>query len=56
MTGDLRLLFGLTLLIGVAMLAALVSAHEKHYAKRRLIVLEGRVRTLEAIILEDRSV
>jgi hypothetical protein len=53
---ELRLLSLATVVLAVLMLAALVSAHERHYAKRRLIHLDARLRALEGIVLEDRSV
>lgn len=33
---------------------AFVSLHEKHYARRHLIMLESRVKTIEKILTEDR--
>lgn len=53
---EITVALSLSLLIGVVLVAALVSAHEKHYAKRRLILLEARMRAVESILVEDRTV
>lgn len=43
------------LIVVLAVLAAavLVSLHDRHYSQRRLMILEGRIRTVERILTED---
>jgi len=51
---DLRLIFGAFLVAVIIVGLATVALHENHYKDRRWRVLDGRLSTLEGIILEDR--
>lgn len=52
---EFRLAIAVTALaVLLVSLGALVTMHERHYSKRRLRLLEGRVDTIEAILTEDR--
>jgi len=46
----------LVVLAAVALLAGLVSLHERHYNRRRLFLIEGRVNRMEQLLIEDRLI
>ncbi len=52
---ELRVIIAVSAALAIIMLASLVAAHEKHYAKRRLIHVDARLKALETIIFEDRT-
>lgn len=53
---ELRTIAWVGLVICVLAVASLVAAHERHYSKRRLILLEAEVRALRQAFIEDRTV
>lgn len=53
---DLKALVGLTALIALVLLAALVNMHNRHYDRRRLVLLEGEVDTIKRLLIEDRTI
>lgn len=55
MNSELRLAVSLTAIAAVLLLAGLATLHTRHYSQRRLILLEGRVRTIEQLLTEDRT-
>ena len=52
----LMLAVGLASVLGFILLAALVAAHERHYAKRSLFLLTRRVEAIAQLLREDRMV
>jgi len=53
---DLKTLAWVGLVLAAIMVAALVSAHERHYSKRGVFLLTRRVEALEDLIREDRTI
>lgn len=43
-------IFGVALIVIALALAGMFAAHERHYKNRRWMLLEARLKTLEAII------
>ena len=52
---ELKVILSATALLVVLVVLGLVSAHEKHYSRRALLLLSSRVDALEKAFLEDRT-
>lgn len=55
MSGDVRLVASVAVLVALVCLAGLATLHTRHYSQRRLILLEGEVETIKKLLKEDRT-